>query len=467
MPEPLTHIPPQSLEAEKSALGSMLIEAEAAEHALENLTPEDFYASQNRLVFTAAEALSKKGTAIDVVTVSVELKRINKYGDAGGATYLKELCASVATATHIEHYTQAVKNMSVLRRLIKEASGIVSDCMLRNKETSDILDKAQARILAVANERGESGFRSISPITHETLDKLEKLSKSKGEVTGVSSGIKGIDKMTSGFQNGDLIILAARPSQGKTALALNFVSHMAMRADPPVSVGFFSLEMGADQLATRMISADSGTDQQMLRSGYFPRSKWTDITNAASRLAAAPLHIDDTAGLSILEVRGRARRLDRDLRAKGKKLGVILIDYLQLMRGSGGRQENRQQEVSEISRGLKQMARDLGVPVIALSQLSRRVEDSGRTDKRPILSDLRESGALEQDADVVAFIFRESYYKRDDPTLENKAEVIIAKQRNGPIGKVELIFRRELTRFEDAYQGEEPDDGGEQADIAW
>jgi len=458
MPEPSTHVPPQSLEAEKAALGSMLIQAEAAEHALETLTPADFYTSQNRLVFSAAEALSKKGTAIDMVTIADELKRIKKFGDAGGTGYLKELFSSVATASHVEHYAASVKDMAILRRLINEASGIVSDCMQRRDPTADILDKAQSRVMGVADTQGTKGFQSIQPITHQTLDKLERLHKNKGVVTGVSSGLKGVDKTTSGFQKGDLIILAARPSQGKTALAINIASHVAMRTDPPIPVGIFSLEMSSDQLATRILAADSCTDLQLMRTGFWPRNKWADITNAASRLSSAPLFIDDTAGLSILEVRGRARRLDRDLKAKGQKLGLIVVDYLQLMKGSGSRQENRQQEVSEISRGLKQMARDLEVPVIALSQLSRRVEDSSRVDKRPMLSDLRESGALEQDADVVAFIYRESYYKRDDPSLENKAELIIAKQRNGPTGTVHMHFRRELTRFEDAYLGPEPDE---------
>ncbi|HBL17337.1 MAG: replicative DNA helicase [Elusimicrobia bacterium GWA2_69_24] len=453
------HIPPQALEAEMAVLGSMLIEAEAVEKAVDLLEEKDFYRDAHRKIFAAILGLCENGQAIDCVTVGEELKRLKQIGEIGGASYLAELTQKVSTAGYVDHYAKIVRERSVLRELIRVSTDIVGQCYGTEKEADALLDEAQQNILAVAQKQTVSSFYRAKELSHEVIERIELLHQRKQEVIGVPTGFKRIDKMTAGLQRGDLILLAARPSQGKTALALNIAANVALK-DPAIPVAVFSMEMSRSSIMTRLISSEARVNQQDVRTGYFKRSSWTDLTNAAARISEAPLFIDDGTSLSVLEVRSRSRRLANELRAEGKELGLIVIDYLQLMRGSSRRSESRQQEVSEISRGLKALARDMNLPVIALSQLSRRPEDKGRSDSRPQLSDLRESGALEQDADVVAFIYREGYYKRDDPSVQNKAELIISKQRNGPVGTVELVFRHELTRFESATDVPEPGDEG-------
>ncbi|OIO10808.1 MAG: replicative DNA helicase [Elusimicrobia bacterium CG1_02_63_36] len=440
-------VPPQALDAERAVLGSMLIEPEAVERALEILNEKSFYKDSHRKIFAAAVNMQDRGQPVDLVTMSEELKRRKSLGDVGGSSYLKELTHSVSTAAHVEHYARLVHDKAILRELITLSTTIVSECH-GEKEPSVLLDQAQGWIFKLTQQQQTKGFTSAKELAHQVIEDIERLQKNKGDVTGVPTGLKKLDSKTAGFQKGDMIIIGARPSQGKTALALNIAAHIVLHAKEPQPVAIFSMEMSKQAIMTRFIASEARVNLHEVRNGFFRRDRWTDLTNAAARLSEAPLYIEDTPGLSVLEVRSQARRLANELASKGQQLGIVLLDYLQLMRGSSHRSENRQQEVSEISRGLKGLARDLNVPIVVLSQLSRRVEDKGRADARPQLSDLRESGAIEQDADVVAFIYREGYYKRDDPTAENKAEIIIAKQRNGPTGTVELMFRPELARFE-------------------
>jgi replicative DNA helicase len=373
---------------------------------------------------------------------------------------LTELVHKVATAAHVEYYARLVKDKSLLRDLINTATSIVSGCYSSGKETSELLDQAQANILKVAERQNLHNVIEARELAHEVIEQIELAHKRKAAITGVASGLRDLDRITTGFQKSDLILLAARPSQGKTALCLNIAANIALHPSDPKSVLIFSMEMSRHAIMQRFIAAEAGVDLRNVKTGFFPRERWTDLTNAAARFSESPLFINDTPGLSVLTVRSLARQVAVEQRRKGKELGIIIIDYLQLMRGSSYRSENRQQEVSEISRGLKFLARDLNVPVIALSQLSRRPEDKGRGDGRPQLSDLRESGALEQDADLVMFIYRESYYKRDDPTVDqNKAEIIISKQRQGPTGTVELKFLPQFTKFVDGTIESEPGEG--------
>lgn len=453
-------VPPQAIEAEKAVLGSMLIESEAVEKALEILEEKQFYKDAHRKIFHAATELFEQGRAVDIVTVGEELRKIKKIGEIGGATYLSELVGQVATAAHVEHYAYIVRDKAILRELIRVSTKVVGDCYGEVKRPNELLDDVQAQILSVAQKQSSASFADVKKLSHEVIEQIELQQKKKGNVTGISSGLRDFDKMTAGFQKGDLVLIAARPSQGKTALALNFTAHAVLNKEKPVATAIFSLEMSKHAIMTRFVATEARVNLHEVRNGFFRRDRWTDLTNAASRFSEAPLYIDDASSLSVLELRTRARRLASDLRSKGEELGLIVIDYLQLMRGSSRRTESRQQEVSDISRGLKGLARDLNVPVLALSQLSRRTEDKGRADARPQLSDLRDSGALEQDADLVAFIYREGYYKPQDPDpeIQRKAEVIISKQRNGPTGTVELVFDRNVTRFSDKTFVSEPDD---------
>ncbi len=444
---PALEVPPQALEAEMAVLGSMLIEAEAAEKAIEILDETQFYKDSHRVIFRAIFDLCQAGKAADLVTVGEELRKNGTIGSVGGVTYLSECIHRVSTAAHVEHYAHLVHEKAILRELISTATKIVSDCY-SEKEPSTLLDEAQAEILKVAQRQIMTGFHNAKDLAHLVIEEIEKLHHRKQAVTGVSSGLKKLDSLTAGFQNGDLILIAARPSQGKTALALNIAANVVLQS-PQNAVAFFSMEMSRTAIMTRLIASEARVNLHEVRNGYFRRDRWTHLTNAAARLSEAPLFIDDSPGLSVLEVRSRARRLGSDLKRQGKALSLVMIDYLQLMRGASRRIESRQQEVSEISRGLKFLARDLNIPVIALSQLSRRVEEKGRADGKPQLSDLRESGALEQDADLVAFIYREAAYKPNDPTIdESKAEIIVAKQRQGPTGSIEVRFNRDVTRFD-------------------
>jgi len=454
----IPQVPPQALDAEMAVLGSMLIEPEAVETGIDLLDDADFYKTAHRKIYQAILGLHERGQAVDFVTVGEELKKLKSIGEVGGSTYLSELVGKVSTAGHVGYYARIVRDKSLLRSLIREATQIVTRCYNEEKEPGQLLDEAQQRVLQVSQKQKAGTFRKARELSQEVIDNIEKLHQRKEQVTGVSSGLDKVDRMTAGFQKGDLILIAARPSQGKTALALNIAAHVALK-ESPVPVAIFSMEMSCTAIMTRLVASEARTDLHAVRTGFFKRDRWTDLTNAAARLNDAPLFIDDTPGLSALELRSRARRLMNDLRNEGKQLGLVIIDYLQLMRGSSRRSESRQQEVSEISRSLKALARDLDLPVIALSQLSRRPEDKGRGgDARPQLSDLRESGALEQDADLVAFIYREGYYKRDDPALEKEAEILISKQRNGPTGRVPVTFLPNLARFENKSLIEDPEE---------
>ena len=439
-----------------AVLGSMLIEREAAEKALDALHEGDFYLDSHRRVFRAAFALFNAGQAVDAVTVSEELRKKGDLDAVGGGAALAELIHKVTTAAHVEHYARLVKEKAILRDLINAATSVVTAAYAQEKETKALLDEAQASILKVSERQTLHGVVSAKELVHEVVDQIERAHHSKQAVTGVPSGLSAFDRLTTGFQKSDLILIAARPSQGKTALALNVAAHVAVEKGLPVL--FFSLEMNRHAIMQRFIAAEARVNLKDIRTGFFRRDRWPDLTSAAARFSEAPLFINDNPGMTVFSVRAIARQLLSRLRQENRALGLVVIDYLQLLRG-GGRTESRQQEVSEISRGLKQLARELNVPVIALSQLSRASEDKTRADNRPKLSDLRESGSLEQDADLVALIYREGYYKPLDPTLENKAELIIAKQRQGPTGSVPVLFLRDITRFADEASGaEEPAD---------
>ncbi|MBR2082531.1 MAG: replicative DNA helicase [Elusimicrobiaceae bacterium] len=441
-----TRIPPQALDAEMAVLGSMLLDKDALTDAVEILRPEHFYKEAHQVIFSAIKDLSDRNQAVDIITLVEELKRQKALTKVGGEVYLAQLEGKVSTAAHAKYYAEIVYKKFVVRDLINTATRLVQRCY---KEEDDdpqtLIDTAADQIYKLSQRQKLSGFVSSKDLAPEVMEMLEKAFKNKNTIQGVPTGLSEFDHKTGGLRKSDLIILGARPSQGKTALALNIAHHACVECNIPVA--FFSLEMGRHIIYERMIGAAAMAEIHKLRSGYFEKSKWKDLTREMGRLANAPLYIDDTSGISITELRMRARRLASELKKQGKELGLIVIDYLQLIRGGERRVESRQQEVSEISRMLKDLARTLDVPVLALSQLSRKNEDKTRTDNKPMLSDLRESGSIEQDADVVALIHREAYYKRDDETLKRKATLIIAKQRNGPVGDIDLAFFGEFALF--------------------
>ena len=439
-------IPPQAIDAEMAVLGSMLLDSEAVTDALEILKPEHFYKEAHQKIFAAMKTLVERGQAVDIVTLSEELKKNNLLTQLGGEVYLTQLVDKVATAAHVKHYAEIVYKKYVVRDLIHTATALVQRCYKEEDDEPQILiDSAADQIYKLSQKQKLSGFISAKDLAPQVMAELERSFQNKNAIQGVPTGLDEFDHKTGGLRKSDLIILGARPSQGKTALALNIAHHACVECGIPVA--FFSLEMGRNSIFERMLGAASMVEIHKLRTGWFDRNKWSDLTRELGRLSAAPFFIDDTSGISITELRMRARRLDSELRKQGKELGMIIIDYLQLIRGGERRSESRQQEVSEISRMLKDLARTLNVPVVALSQLSRKNEDKGRTDNRPLLSDLRESGSIEQDADVVALIHRDWYYKREDESLKNKATLIIAKQRNGPVGDIDLAFFGEYALF--------------------
>lgn len=439
-------IPPQALDAEMAVLGSMLIDKDALNDALEILKPEHFYKEAHQVIFSAMQTLAERNQAVDLVTVVEELKRQKALTKVGGEVYLAKLGDKVSTAAHAKYYAEIVYKKFVVRDLIRTATSLVQRCYKEDDEDPQLLiDNAADQIYKLSQRQKLSGFVSSKDLAPEVMELLEKAFKNKNTIQGVPTGFSEFDHKTGGLRKSDLIILGARPSQGKTAMALNIAHHACVECNIPVA--FFSLEMGRHIIYERMIGAAAMAEIHKLRSGYFEKSKWPDLMREMDRLAKAPLYIDDTSGISITELRMRARRLASELKKQGKELGLIVIDYLQLIRGGERRSESRQQEVSEISRLLKDLARTLDVPVLALSQLSRKTEDKTRVDNKPMLSDLRESGSIEQDADVVALIHRESYYKRDDEQLKRKATLIIAKQRNGPVGDIDLAFFGEFALF--------------------
>ncbi len=439
-------IPPQAIDAEMAVLGAMLLDADAVNDALEILQPEHFYKEAHQKIFAAMKTLVQRSQAVDIVTLSEELKKNNLLTQLGGEVYLTQLVDKVATAAHVRHYAEIVYKKFVVRDLIRTATGLVQRCYKEEDDNPQILiDNAAEQIYKLSQKQKLSGFISAKDLAPQVMAELEKSFQNKNAIQGVPTGLDEFDHRTGGLRKSDLIILGARPSQGKTALALNIAHHACVECGIPVA--FFSLEMGRNSIFERMLGAAAMVEIHKLRTGWFDRNKWSDLTRELGRLSAAPFYIDDTSGISITELRMRSRRLASELQKQGKELGLIVIDYLQLIRGGERRIESRQQEVSEISRMLKDLARTLNVPVMALSQLSRKNEDKARTDNKPLLSDLRESGSIEQDADVVALIHRDWYYKRDDESLKNKATLIIAKQRNGPVGDVDLAFFGEYALF--------------------
>ncbi|MDL2281208.1 replicative DNA helicase [Selenomonadales bacterium OttesenSCG-928-I06] len=437
----LERIPPQNIEAEQAVIGAMMIEREAIIKVADFLQPEDFYREAHRLIYLAMQELFSKNEAVDIVTVVEILRRDEKLEAAGGVAYVTALANSVPTAANLVYHAKIVEEKALLRRLINTATNIAGMGYEANEEVAMILDKAEKDILEISNKRNNQEFASIKNIIFDVFDKVSELYDSKGGITGLSTGFKDLDKLTSGLHPSDLILIAARPSMGKTAFVLNIAQHVALKENKPVA--FFSLEMSKEQLVQRMLCSESPIDSQKLRVGELGSKDWDNLIKAAERLSTAPIYIDDTPSITVMEMRSKARRLKVE-----HDLQLIIIDYLQLMQGGTGsnRSENRQQEISEISRFLKGLARELKVPVVALSQLSRGVES--RTNKKPMLSDLRESGSLEQDADIVTFLYREDYY---DPESENKniTDVIIAKHRNGPVASLQLFFHKQFAKFGD------------------
>jgi replicative DNA helicase len=430
-------LPPQNIEAEQAVLGAIFLEPSSLTVASEVLIPEDFYRAAHQKIFNAMLKLNDEGKVVDLVPVTEELAAAKLIEDTGGVSYLSELASSVPTAANIEYYARIVEEKSLLRRLIRTATEIASDGYSREDEVEALLSEAEKNILAVAQRKNAGSFHNIKDVLVRTYDNIEEMHNRVGDITGISTGFAELDRMTAGFQRNDLIIVGARPSVGKTAFALNIAANVATKTNENVAI--FSLEMGAEQLVMRMLCSEGNIDAQRLRTGSLTDDDWGKLTMAMGSLSNSGIFIDDTPGVRISDIRSKCRRLKQE-----HGLGMILIDYLQLILGSGRSGENRQQEVSEISRSLKQLARELQIPVIALSQLSRGVEQ--RQDKRPMMSDIRESGSIEQDADIVAFLYRDDYYDKESEN-KNIIEIIIAKQRNGPTGTVSLAFVKEYNKF--------------------
>ncbi len=431
-------IPPQNLDAEKSLLGAVLIDEEVLADAAEITHAHDFYDKNHGLIFAGMMHLFEKHKPVDLLTLTDELKRKDELELVGGSAYLTELTNYVPTAAHASAYAEMIAQTAVRRRLIK-ASGDISELGYdESTTTQELLEKAEAELFSVSDQSTKQDLVSLESILTDSFDRIEELSKNKGSLRGVRTGYRDLDNMTAGLQKSDLIILAARPAMGKTTLVTNLAYNVATIEKKPVL--FFSLEMSKEQLVDRMLADASGVDSWNIRTGNLSDNDFAKLSEAMGEMAEAPIYIDDTPGLSVLEMRTKARRI-----AHENQLGLIIVDYLQLMQANGNHNGNRVQEVSEISRGLKLIARELNVPLIALSQLSRSVES--RTPPIPQLADLRESGSIEQDADIVSFIYRPGYYEPDNPEVQNITDLIIAKHRNGPVGKVQLYFHPERLRF--------------------
>lgn len=444
-------IPPHSQEAESSVLGGLLLDNNSWDKVGDLLVEADFYRYEHRLVFASITSLVNANRPADVITVFEQMQSQGKAEEVGGLAYLNSLAQYVPSSANIRRYAEIVRERSILRKLVSVSDEIATSALNTNgRPVTNILDEAEQKIFSIGEEgsRMRQGFQSMDKLVVQLLDRVEEMSQNPNDITGVPTGFFDLDRMTSGMQAGDLIVLAARPSMGKTALAINIAEHVALQEDLPVAV--FSMEMGASQLAIRIVGSIGRIDQGRLRTGKLIDDEWPRLSDAIERLKTVSLSIDETPGLTTSELRASARRLARSC----GKLGLVVVDYLQLMSGSGGGDgENRATELGEISRGLKMLAKELQCPVIALSQLNRGVEQ--RTDKRPMMSDLRESGAIEQDADVIMFIYRDDYYNKDSKE-PGVAEIIIAKQRNGPTGTVKLTFLKPITKFE-SYAGASSD----------
>ena len=432
-------LPPQHIEAEESIISAILRDNNTLLDVIEILAPEDFYRTAHQKIYAAIIDLFDKTEPIDLVTLTNRLKEKGQLEEIGNPSYLVRLVDTVPLAVNAPHYAKIVHDKASLRRLIEKANAIVKRCFKEQGNADEVIDFAEEAIFEITENKSQQAFYPISKIILGNIETLEENQGNRSLVTGVPTGFNQLDNLTSGFQNSDLIILAARPSMGKTALALNIARHAAVDANIPVAI--FSLEMSKEQLSLRMLCSEARIDSSRLRGGFFSMEDWHRLTDAAGILSESPIYIDDSASLTAMEIRAKARRLKMD-----KNIGLIVIDYLQLMQGRASA-ERRDLEISEISRSLKALAKELKLPVLALSQLNRMLEQ--RTDKRPRLSDLRESGALEQDADVVAFIYRDEVYnKEDDNPSRGTAEILLSKQRNGPTGDVHLAFLNSFTRFE-------------------
>ncbi len=442
-------IPPHSIEAESSVLGGILLDNGAWDRVGDLLAEGDFYRFEHRLIFGALSSLINASKPADVITVFEHLQNQGKGEEVGGLSYLNALAQYVPSAGNIRRYAEIVRERSILRKLVGASDEIATNAFNpKGRPVAEIVDEAEQKIFNIGEQgsRMKQGFQGMDTLVVALLDRVQEMADNPNDVTGVPTGFYDLDRMTAGFQAGDLIVLAARPSMGKTALAINIAEHVALNEGLPVAV--FSMEMGAAQLAVRIVGSIGRIDQSHLRTGKLTDEEWPRLTEAIEKLRNISLHIDESAGLTSTELRANARRLARQC----GKLGLIVVDYLQLMSGSGGSsEENRATELGEISRGLKMLAKELQCPVLALSQLNRSVET--RTDKRPMMSDLRESGAIEQDADIIMFIYRDEYYTKDACKEPGVAEVIIAKQRNGPTGTVKLAFLKPITKFESLATG--------------
>jgi len=440
----LHKVPPQNLDAEQSVLGGIMLDNQALNSALEILDADDFYSEAHRKIFSAIIELYNKSEPCDIITLSNILKNRTQLDQAGGISYLSALSDSVPSAANISHYAKIVKEKSILRKLIGTATEILHKSYTSSSDIDTVLDEAEHAIFEISENKIRPTFSPFKDLIKDSVKTIEKLYERKELVTGVPTGFEKLDDITSGLQKSDLVIIAGRPSMGKTAFAMNIAQYAALEAGIPVAI--FSLEMSKEQLALRMLSSEARVDSQRIRRGFLGEADWPKLITAAGRLSEAQIFIDDTPAISALEMKAKSRRLKSEV-----NLGLIILDYLQLMRG-GGYKDSREQEISEISRSLKTLAKELNVPVIALSQLNRKVED--RTNKRPQMADLRDSGAIEQDADLIAFIYRDELYDKSEENPEKgMAEIIVGKQRNGPTGMVKLAFQDKFARFENLARG--------------
>ncbi len=443
-------LPPHSVEAEQSVLGGLLIESGALDRIADLITDDDFYRQEHRLIYRQIVRLSELAKPVDVITVAEALEIAGELDKVGGLSYLGSLAQNVPSAANVRRYGEIVRERSIMRKLVAVGTDIASSAYNpTGRDAAQLLDEAEGKVfeIAEAGSRGKQGFITMPPLLTQVVERIETLygRDDQNDVTGIATGFTDLDRMTSGLQPGDLVIVAGRPSMGKTAFSINIAENVALDSKLPVAI--FSMEMGASQLAMRMLGSVGKLNQHDLRTGRLQDDDWGRLTHALGKLNDAPIHIDESAALTALEVRARARRLHR----QNSGLGLIVVDYIQLMSSNMGKaSENRATEISEISRSLKSLAKELHVPVVALSQLNRSLEQ--RPNKRPVMSDLRESGAIEQDADLILFIYRDEVYNSDSAD-KGKAEIIIGKQRNGPIGKVELAFRGEYTRFDNLAPG--------------
>ena len=438
-----SRVPPHDLDAERAVIGAMLVSETAVAAVAERLDAGDFYSEVHRIIYAAMMRLYSRGDPIDQLTLTNELRSVNEFERIGGRPYVFQIVESVPTAANAGRYADIVRGKALLRAIIDVGSRITEDAFREPEDVSEALDSAEQLVYGVSNRTLREHLAPVSELAPGALEMIQRLYEQEGEVTGVETGFEDLDRLTTGFHKSDLIILAARPAMGKTAMALNAIWHASGEKKMPVAI--FSLEMSKEQLVQRLISQTTRISAQALRSGNVKAEDWPKLVRGVAEVARAPIWIDDTAGVTLMEIRAKVRRLSSQLNAAGERpLALVVVDYLQLMIGQGNRQENRQQEIAEISRGLKVLARDLDVPVLAIAQLSRAVE--ARHDKRPLLSDLRDSGAIEQDADMVMFLYRDEYYnsESDDKGI---AEVIVGKHRNGPTGKVQLAWLEQYTKF--------------------